>query len=80
MPQFAIEFEIDIAANETLASSLNGILLDKPTWEIITVHTVVINKSQLQPAKPVMIATVVISSPAADMPPIGKDFIETEKA
>lgn len=76
MPQFALEFEIDITNKETLAGALNGLLMEKTAWQVVLVHTVMMNKSQLQPAVPVLIATVVINSPEADMPAVEKDFAE----
>jgi hypothetical protein len=79
MPQFALEFEIDNSKGDNLSASLNGLLMDKPTWKVVTIHTIVMNKAKLHPPQPVMIATVVFDSPVEDMLPVDKDYLEVEK-
>jgi len=68
MPQFALETEIKISRNETLSVALNGILLENPTWKVVTIHTIITGKIE-----PVLLATVVIDAPLKDMPDIEKE-------
>jgi len=70
MQQFALQIEINLSKDETLANGLNALLLSNVTWKVVTWQQTIVMKDGGLMGKnvPMLIATVVFESPEADMP------------